>query len=458
MFTEGFAAGRELLMGVARAVITPPMGSEMSGFIARHSGMIGVHDHLYARAMVWSNGNKATRAVLLTLDLIGLDISTVEAIRQRIVLRTGIAQEQIAVTTTHTHGGPSVMEGRLGGHVSPSYLDFIEQTAADAVEEAANKLVPVSARFTIGAESTVGKNRRISDGVIDPSVPVVRFDALDGRVHAILLGYACHPVTLGADNYLITADYPGYTVRALEAVYPGAHLQFVTGCCGQINTGHSAQDSVKGRGLDRRTYAECQRLGHLIAGAALQASERGAAPSGVPLAKVPDQAGNARVKVLRKAVELPLLPVESSGTLRHDAEQYRKEATRLQRNGMLTGEGLMLQAWAEWAERTSAEEQPARCILSEIMLLVIGEISILLLPGEPFVELGLEIKRRAGREALMVIGYANGNPGYIPHRSAYEAAGYEVMEAYRFYNYPAAFAPEAGEMLVEEGLRLLGEV
>jgi hypothetical protein len=89
------------------------------------------------------------------------------------------------------------------------------------------------------------------------------------------------------------------------------------------------------------------------------------------------------------------------------------------------------------------------------MLLTIGEISILLLPGEPFVELGLEIKQRAGREALMVIGYSNGNPGYIPHRAAYETGGYEVAEAYRFYNYPSAFAPEAGEMLVEEALHLL---
>lgn len=458
MCTEGFAAGRdgrELLMGVAHTVITPPMGSEMSGFIARHSGMIGIHDHLYARAMVWSNGNDATRAVLLTFDLIGLDLSTVEVIRQCIAARTGISQERIAVTTTHTHGGPSVMEGRLGGHVSQQYLDFIQQTAADAVEEAASKLVPVTARFTIGDEPTVGKNRRVSGGITDPSIPIVRFDAMDGHVHAILLSYACHPVTLGADNYLITADYPGYTVRALEAVYPGAHLQFVTGCGGQINTGHSAQDSVKGRGLERRTYAECQRLGHLIAGAALQASERGAAPSGVPVAKVPDDAGNAQVKVLRTIVELPLLPCESADTLRHDAEQYRKEATRFQRNGPLTGEGLMLQAWAEWAEKTSANAPSPRSIHSEIMLFAIGEISILMLPGEPFVEIGLEIKRRAEREALMVLGYSNGNPGYIPHRSAYESAGYEVAEAYRFYNYPSAFAPEAGEMLVEEGLRLL---
>jgi Neutral/alkaline non-lysosomal ceramidase. len=458
MFTEGFAVGRELLMGVARAVITPPMGSAMSGFIARNSGMIGVHDQLYARAMIWSNGNDASRAVLLTLDLIGLDLATVEAIREQITARTAIPRERIAVTTTHTHGGPSVMEGRLGGHVDHHYLDVMLQTATNVVAEAASKLVPVTARFTLGNEPTVGKNRRVPDGIIDPAVPVVRFDALDGRVHAILLSYACHPVTLGADNYLITADYPGYTVRALEGVYPGAHLQFATGCCGQINTGHSAQDSVKGRGLERRTYAECQRLGHLIAGAAIQASEHGAAPVGVPLAKVPDLSGNAQVKVLRTVVELPLLPVASPDILRHDAEQYRKEAARLQRGGMPTGEGLMLQSWAEWAERTSTDAHPSCSILSELMLLAIGEIAIILLPGEPFVELGLEIKRRAGREALMVIGYSNGTPGYIPYRSAYETGGYEVTEAYRFYNYTSAFAPEAGDMLVEEALHLLSSL
>ena len=137
MFNKGFAVGRELLMGVARAVITPPVGSEMSGFIARNSGMLGIHDHLYARAMIWSNGNDTSRVVLLTLDLIGLDLSQVETIRQRIAARTAIPQEQIAVTTTHTHGGPSVMDGRLGGHVDHRYLDFMLQTATDVVEEAA---------------------------------------------------------------------------------------------------------------------------------------------------------------------------------------------------------------------------------------------------------------------------------------------------------------------------------
>ena len=55
----------------------------------------------------------------------------------------------------------------------------------------------------------------------------------------------------------------------------------------------------------------------------------------------------------------------------------------------------------------------------------------------------------------MTLAYANGRPGYIPHRSAYPAGGYEVDEAFRYYGYPSCFAPEAGELIVETALELL---
>ncbi|QBD74638.1 hypothetical protein EPA93_00980 [Ktedonosporobacter rubrisoli] len=456
-YTE-FTSNHTLLMGVARAVITPPVGSEMSGFIARNSGMLGVHDNLYMRAMAWSNGGKDACALLLTLDVIGLDHSTVETLREHITNSTAIPGERIAITATHTHGGPAVMDGRLGGKVDPGYLDSLLQQATEVTSLAIGKMIPVTARFTIGTEPTVGKNRRIPGGIIDPDVPVVRFDSLDGQTYALLVSYACHPVTLGADNLLTTADYPGYTVRTLEAIYTNAHVQFVTGCCGQINTGHSAQDSVKGRGLERRTYAECQRLGRLIAAAALQASERGAAPGGTPLATITTTQGNAKVQILRRIVELPLRESESPEALQRFAAQCTEEATRLQSTGISTGDVLLLRSWAEWAKKLSTDPDPQKSIRAEIMLLALGEICIVMLPGEPFVELGLSIKARAKHKALMVIGYANGCPGYIADRSAHEAGGYEVTEAYRFYNYPAGFAPEAADMLIEGALELLARL
>lgn len=233
---------------------------------------------------------------------------------------------------------------------------------------------------------------------------------------------------------------------------------FATGCCGQINTGHSAQDSVKGIGLERRTYAECQRLGRMIAAVALQAAEQGASPGGVPLAVVPDAIRAVNVKVVRCIVNLPLLPIESADTLRRRASSWREEEQSLQKNGAPLGDVLLRQAWVDWAERTASNTNSPQSVQAEIMVLALGDICIVALPGEAFVEFGLEIKQRADHAALMVLAYGNSNPGYIPHRSAYASGGYEVSEAYRFYNYPAGFAPEAGEMLVEEALRLIKSV
>ena len=69
-------------------------------------------------------------------------------------------------------------------------------------------------------------------------------------------------------------------------------------------------------------------------------------------------------------------------------------------------------------------------------------------------ELGQEIKRRAARETI-VLGYSNGCPGYVPHRSAYAEGGYEVLHAHKVYGAPSAFAPEAGELLTEAALQAI---
>ena len=55
----------------------------------------------------------------------------------------------------------------------------------------------------------------------------------------------------------------------------------------------------------------------------------------------------------------------------------------------------------------------------------IGDLYILGLPGEVLVEVGLEIKKRAGLEKLFVIALSNDAIGYVCHRQASEEGGYE---------------------------------
>jgi hypothetical protein len=72
------------------------------------------------------------------------------------------------------------------------------------------------------------------------------------------------------------------------------------------------------------------------------------------------------------------------------------------------------------------------------------------LPGEIFVELGLEIKQGSPFRHTQIAELANGSIGYIPDEPAYAQGNYEVVSA--------RCAKGSGEMLVEAALRLLKEM
>jgi hypothetical protein len=446
-----------LYFGAARAVITPPVGSDLSGFIARTEPMTGIHDELYARAMVWSpDEHLSDAAALVTIDALDLNRVSVADIRQRAAELSGIPADRIGVTCTHTHGGAASMPGRSIGRCEPAYLSFLCQAAAGAIAMAARRLAPAAVQFARGNEPTVGINRRIEGGITDPDVGVLRMQRRDGAVAGMLVNYACHPVTLGPDNLLATADYPGYVARSLEAVYPTAHAQFVTGCCGQINTGHRSGQSLRGNGSEWRTYGEAERLGRTVAGAAIQAAEQ-AARRDAALPVAGNEIVPLSVQVLRADVAMPLLDPPPQADLAAMADTWQRELDELEAASGSPVEIAQRKVYLGWAEAVQAGTLPTD-ISAEVMVIALGETAIVLLPGESFVEFGLAIKQHAAPRPVLTLAYANGTPGYIPHRSAYPAGGYEVEDAYRYYGYSACFAPEAGEAVVEAACRLLDQL
>jgi hypothetical protein len=310
-------------------------------------------------------------------------------------------------------------------------------------------------RWAIGQEQTVGKNRRIKDGIIDPDVPVLRFQRADGSVAGLFASYACHPVTLGPNNLLATADYPGYVRRTIEAVYPGVAAQFATGCCGQINNGHTARDGERGNGMHWRAFAEAERIGRAIAGAAIQAAEQMARlDAALPGIDFPVERMPVPVRVASRVIELPFLPLPDPAEIERLRATWQEEEQALLQRGAKTGELERLKVFREWADEIERGTAPGS-VPAEIMVIALGDVSIVLLPGESFVEFGLDIKRSQAPKPVITLAYSNGRPGYIPHRSAYPAGGYEVDEAYRYYGYPTCFAPEAGELIVQTAIDLV---
>ena len=139
------------------------------------------------------------------------------------------------------------------------------------------------------------------------------------------------------------------------------------------------------------------------------------------------------------------------------ATAWRAEAREIEQRERRPGELERLQVFLAWADEVKSGAAVEE-VNAEVMVIAIGDVTLVLLPGESFVEFGLEIKERTAPRQVMTLAYSNGCPGYIPHRSAYPAGGYEVDEAYRYYGCPACFAPEAGEALVAAAIELVAEV
>jgi neutral ceramidase len=127
-------------VGFAAIDITPPVGVELTGFIAREGPSTGVHDPLLAMALVFEDAG--ARAALVAVDLIGLGRNLVRRVRARVMADVGIPGSAQMLSCTHTHGGPET--GALTTIALPDipYLRRLEETLVDVIAAANSSLRP----------------------------------------------------------------------------------------------------------------------------------------------------------------------------------------------------------------------------------------------------------------------------------------------------------------------------
>jgi neutral ceramidase len=293
--------------------------------------------------------------------------------------------------------------------------------------------VPCSLSAGIGPDPDIARNRRHADGPLDRSLPVLHATDETGRVIAVLVSYACHPVVLGADNRLMSADFPCYLRREIEQAYPGAIAIFANGCAGDVNDGHAASASFTSEALPNRDFAHAERLGRRIAAAALAAPLR-------PVAASPT-AHNAEL----------MLPLDRpEGDLLRRAAEWQAELDA----GVPPPRALLLPFWVDWA-RDNAALPPGK-LQGRATVLDWGDVVVTAMPGEVFSETGLAVRAACGNRTAFILAYADDTAGYLPPRPEYPFGGYEVDEAHRFYGTPGRFAPGAAETLVYAMKTLLG--
>lgn len=435
MTVRGDAVVTTVDVGVAVRALPVRDVSPMSGFAARTLPSKGFHDALSVRAL------DLGAAVIISVDVCGIEESTCTAIAQRVRPH---APGSVLVCATHTHAGPCSMPTRLGG-CDPETEQLIIDTAVATAVEAATHPVPCQVGYSEQDGVGVAQNRRHPGHKIDPPVQALRFTGIDGAEVAVLLTYPCHPVVLDASNRLLSGDYVHYARATVESDLPGTTAVFLTGCAGDVNTGHSAESSYSVAGASNRTFAEAERIGTLVGRAATRAEP----------APITTTANFPAVAYLTAEVELLLEPLAPS-VLSGQVKDWRAE--RLTADA---GKAALLDIWLDWADhRTDATSWT-----SSVSVVRIGEVRIVALPGEPFLDCVAQLRHGLGQGAgaaqaptSLVVGYTNGCPGYFPTAEEYPHGGYEVCDAHRYYAMPAPFAQGSAETLVAKAVQLCRQV
>ncbi|WP_158606376.1 neutral/alkaline non-lysosomal ceramidase N-terminal domain-containing protein [Paenibacillus ginsengarvi] len=420
--------------GMAEVEITPKLGSVIPGYFGpRHAS--GVKDSLYAKSLVVESGENTV--VIVVLDSIFVPESVTQTIRERVAEDTGIGAAAVLVSATHTHTGGPVSTG-FGSVEDPAYLAWAAQKAADSVLLAYRTRKEARIGFGRGHEADIAFNRRFwmkdgsfrtnpgvsnplidrAAGPIDPEVLVMRIDDAAGNPIGVVTNYACHTDTVGGAE--LCADYPGELSRCVKReLGEQAVSLFLLGACGDIN--HIDVSGKYRKGADHYRW-----MGRILGAEAIKVREK---------IRVSD---SAPVAALSETFTLKL---------RSPSQERIDEARRIIETGT---DDTRTALYAREIARIADENPPVEATV-EVQAVRIGELAIAGLPGEIFVEFGLDIKRRSAFGYTMIDTLSNGTiRAYICTREAYRQGGYEPQMTFR-----NRFPEETGERLVESAARLL---
>jgi neutral ceramidase len=425
-----------LKAGMAKVVITPPVGTQLSGYANRTDPSTGVFDDLYAKALVMDDGQ--TRIALVVCDLIGLGREMVAEIRELVTEQTGVRTEHTMITCTHTHCGPNLREA------GDDYVSGLKSHIAGAVAAASNRLVPARIGVGTGTCHTASNRRhpdspsgpynlyRYPEGTMDPTVMVLRVEDLDGNILGAVTNYAAHPVAWGHRELMISRDYPGFALSVLEKVWgPDVVAVFLQGCCGNQNLNwkwdRPELSPMPQRDLPEEVeprIRELKRLGHMLGGESLNVAE-----------SIMDLTAEASLSGTRRDVMLPV---------REDLPERMAERVQAIKEQLAAG---------ETPDRRTAYHDIAegkREITTEVQVLRIGEHYVVGLPSEVFVEYQIELRERVDAPFTFVSELANDTIAYVPTPAAYEEGGYEERTSF--------LAPAAGGLLVDAAVELSQEL
>ncbi|MHB8957543.1 MAG: neutral/alkaline non-lysosomal ceramidase N-terminal domain-containing protein [Pirellulaceae bacterium] len=420
-------------VGVARVNITPEQPLWMAGYGSRTHEATGKISDLYVRACALED-SEGQRALLVSLDLIGMDRTLAQSICQALERRCGLPRSRVALCFSHTHSGPVVGKGLAPLHYLQldraqqnridDYTLVLREQIVECVERAIGDLSSVELMWGSGTtEFAVNRRNNVEAkvpelrasgqlrGPSDHAVPVLAARNPDGTWKSLWFGYACHATTL--DSYMWCGDYPGFAAQELEERYPACVALFWAGCGADQNP------------LPRRQLELAQHYGRQLAEAVAGVLADGGGSQSVP----------AKLSTGYVEVSLPLSQIPDQDEL-HQAAQSQDRFVRARAE-------MYLEQLAAGRAVPTAYPFPVQ------VWKLGGQVQCIFLGGEVVVDYAIRLKSELAADRTWVAGYANDVMAYIPSQRVLAEGGYEGKDAMVYYGLPSAWSPQVEQLIVD---------
>ncbi|MFA6104433.1 MAG: hypothetical protein WCV67_20670 [Victivallaceae bacterium] len=422
----------KLHYGIGRRCINPQMPLSLAGYFNVRMWE-GILDDIEVRALVLQQGGQ--HCAIIQFDLITVSQELAEAVYRKIADLKVISRVNMIITATHSHTAPVLRVNSPGGN--PEYVPFAAEKAAEAIREAFGSMRQgemfggltrdnrfcFNRRYWMKDGSVVTNPGKLNpditrpEGEVDYEIPLIGIKD-SGELKVLIANIVNHTDTIGGSK--VSADWTGFFIRSIQATLgKGSMVIPLIGASGNINHFDVSTD------LDQTCYREAERIGCGYAGTVAKALGQLVAIGEFKL-----KTKNAEVVCAPR--EIPAAELAEAKLV---LEKY-KAIPDPTNGGTLTSEDLARKAPAAlkfFAQSLIALADDPSPRVFNLVGIFLGRCCIVSLPSEPFVEIGLQIKKEIfAQYNAMVVSHSNGTGspgvggGYIPNAWNYGRGGYEV--------------------------------
>ena len=385
---------------------TPPVGVPV-GF-GTEGKTIGIRDQLWLRGIILADENK--KCLIASMDYCGLMNRAHDELVGKLAEATGIPEEFIIVHCIHQHDAPLIdFEINEILKIKTFPADWWKNLLAACAQAGTTALANMLGICYIGHAETrlygYASNRRIigddgkcrgmrwsrcndeslrneTTGVIDPFIRTIAFMDSDENIVASMSFYATHPQVANGRN-MFSADAPGEAMRLIENEFENSFPCFFTGAGGNVTAGkYTLLNDLEGNLLN---------FGQKLAN------------------------GISR--------NLIILEKEACREFHLSSEKFKFPRKKM----------------GEFTSQTESKDEPERLLNAVLQscreyknntlycarMLQMGNVRIVFLPGEPFVEYQIYLQSLIPDEFIAIAGNCSDNFIYLPLSESFKEGGYE---------------------------------